>query len=118
MLPWSPLARGRLTRDVDASTDRLATDAYGKTLYTPATAASDRAIVERVAEVARARGVPRAQVALAWLLHQPAVTCPIVGASRLEHLDDAVAALALKLSPEERARLEEPYVPHPVVGFS
>ncbi len=118
VMPWSPLARGRLTREPGATTARLETDIYGKTLYGPATASSDRAIIERVGEVAGARGVPRAQVALAWLLHQPAVTTPIVGASRVEHLEDAVAALELKLTPEELARLEEPYVPHPVVGFS
>jgi 1-deoxyxylulose-5-phosphate synthase len=114
-LPWSPLARGRLTRDWDATTNRSETDAFGKTLYD--TAASDRAVAERVAQVADEIGVPRAQVALAWVLRHPAVTAPIVGASKAEHLDDAVAALSLQLTDDQVARLEEPYVPHPVVGF-
>jgi 1-deoxyxylulose-5-phosphate synthase len=117
VIPWSPLARGRLTRDWDQTTNRSETDEFGKTLYT-STVDSDRRIVERVAEVASQRGVPRAQVALAWLLSKPAVTAPIVGASKTAHLEDAVAAVSLKLSDEEVARLEEPYIPHPVVGFS
>jgi 1-deoxyxylulose-5-phosphate synthase len=117
VIPWSPLARGRLTRDWDQTTNRSETDEFGKTLYT-STVDSDRRIVERVAEVASQRGVPRAQVALAWLLSIPAVTAPIVGASKSAHLEDAVAAVSLKLSEEEIARLEEPYIPHPVVGFS
>jgi aryl-alcohol dehydrogenase-like predicted oxidoreductase len=83
-----------------------------------ATVDADRKVVERVAEVAEQRGVPRAQVALAWVAQRPGVTAPIVGASKPHHLDDAVAALELKLTPEEIAALEEPYVPHPVVGFS
>jgi 1-deoxyxylulose-5-phosphate synthase len=116
VVPWSPLARGRLTRDWKESTNRLESDEFGKTLYT-ATADADRKIVERVAEVASQRGVPRAQVALAWLAQKPFVTAPIVGASKLQHLDDAVAALSIKLTPEEISSLEEPYVPHPVVGF-
>jgi 1-deoxyxylulose-5-phosphate synthase len=117
VIPWSPLARGRLTRDWDQTTNRSETDEFGKTLYT-STVDSDRRIVERVAEVASQRGVPPAQVALAWLLSKPAVTAPIVGASKTAHLEDAVAAVSLKLSDEEVARLEEPYIPHPVVGFS
>ncbi len=117
VVPWSPLARGRLTRDWDESTERSRTDEFGKTLYTTNVEA-DRRVVERVAQVASRRGVPRATVALAWLLHKPVVTAPIVGVSRPHHLDDAVAALALRLTPEEIASLEEPYVPHPVVGFS
>jgi 1-deoxyxylulose-5-phosphate synthase len=117
VIPWSPLARGRLTRDWDQTTNRSETDEFGKTLYT-STVDSDRRIVERVAEVASQRGVPRAQVALAWLLSKPAVTAPIVGASKSAHLEDAVAAVSLKLSKEEITRLEEPYIPHPVVGFS
>jgi 1-deoxyxylulose-5-phosphate synthase len=116
VLPWSPLARGRLARAWDESTNRLETDEYGKKLYAAA-ADSDRGVVERVGEVAQTRGVRRAQVALAWLLHKPIVTAPIVGASKQQHLDDAIAALSLKLSAEEIATLEEPYVPHPVVGF-
>lgn len=117
VLPWSPLARGRLTRDWDTSTPREETDEVSRRLY-DATADADRKVVERVAEIAARRGVPRAQVALAWVAQQPGVTAPIVGASKPHHLDDAVAALALNLTAEERAALEEPYVPHPVVGFS
>jgi 1-deoxyxylulose-5-phosphate synthase len=116
VIPWSPLARGRLTRDWDETTNRSETDEFGKTLYTSAID-SDRKVVERVAEVAATRDVPRAQVALAWLLSKPAVTAPIVGASKPNHLEDAVAAVSLKLSDEEISQLEEPYVPHPVVGF-
>jgi aryl-alcohol dehydrogenase-like predicted oxidoreductase len=116
VIPWSPLARGRLTRDWDASTARSDTDEFGKTLYAD-TAAADARVVERVAEVARERGVPRAQIALAWVMAKPEVTAPIVGASKIGHLDDAVAALDIVLSDDEIVRLEEPYVPHGVVGF-
>ncbi|MGU7769038.1 aldo/keto reductase [Burkholderia sp. MR1-5-21] len=115
VLPWSPLARGRLTRDWDASSERAQSDVYGKTLY-EAYAANDRAIVEAVATIARRRNVPRAQVALAWLLQKSGVTAPIIGASKAQHLDDAVAALSLELSAEEIAALEGPYVPHAVAG--
>ncbi|MFO1155058.1 MAG: aldo/keto reductase [Rhodospirillales bacterium] len=118
VLPWSPLARGRLTRDWGESTRRSDTDVVGKALYTETTAAADRRIVARVAEIAARRGVPRAQVALAWLLQKPIVTAPIIGAAKPYHLDDAVAALALQLTVEETDGLEELYVPHPVVGFS
>src|SRR5690349_4158601 len=97
VLPWSPLARGRLTRDWDEGTERTRTDEFGKTLYT-ANVESDRKVVARVAEIAKRRGVPRATVALAWLLNKPAVTSPIVGVSKPHHLDDAVAALSLKLT--------------------
>ncbi|RYC31744.1 aldo/keto reductase [Lichenibacterium minor] len=117
MIPWSPLARGRLTRPPETRTDRAESDAFGKTLY-GGFEASDRAVIDRVGEIAEARGVPRAQVALAWLLSKPGVTAPIVGASKPAHLDDAVAALELTLSAEEVARLEEPYVPHAVAGFA
>jgi aryl-alcohol dehydrogenase-like predicted oxidoreductase len=117
VIPWSPLARGRLTRDWDEASARSETDVFGKTLYAKAVDA-DKAVAGRVAEVAAARGAPRAQVALAWLLGKPVVTAPIVGATKIAQLDDAVAALSLKLSPEEVARLEESYVPHPVSGFS
>jgi aryl-alcohol dehydrogenase-like predicted oxidoreductase len=117
VIPWSPLARGRLTRDWDAATHRSQTDVFGKTLY-ERTEEADRKVVERVAEIARERGVPRAQVALAWVLAKPEVTAPIVGASKPGHLDDAIAALEVTLSKEEIARLEEPYVPHAVMGFS
>ncbi len=117
VLPWSPLARGRLARDGDESTERSRTDEFGKTLSTT-NVESDRHIIERVGEIAAHRGVSRATVALAWLLHKPVVTAPIVGMTKPQHLDDALAALALKLTPEEMAALEEPYVPHPVVGFA
>ena len=117
VLPWSPLARGRLTRAWDETTERTRTDEFGKTLYA-ATADADRLVVERVAKVAARRGIPRAVVALAWLLRNPSVTAPIVGASKLQHLDDAIAALSVTLTDEELAELQEPYVPHPVLGFS
>ena len=117
VIPWSPLARGRLTRDWDETTNRTETDEFGKTLYTSAVD-SDRKVVERVAEAAAKRGVPRAQVALAWLLSKSFMTAPIVGASKPNHLEDAVAAVSLKLSDDEIKQLEEPYVPHPIVGFS
>jgi aryl-alcohol dehydrogenase-like predicted oxidoreductase len=116
VIPWSPLARGRLTRDWDETTARTETDEFGKTLYA-ATADADRKVVEAVAKVAKARGIPRAQVALAWVLQHPGVTAPIIGASKMSHLDDAVAALSVKLTAEEIAALEAPYVPHPVLGF-
>jgi 1-deoxyxylulose-5-phosphate synthase len=117
VLPWSPLARGRLTRDWDETSERTRTDEFGKTLYT-ANVEADRRVIERVAEIAKRRGVPRATVALAWMLQKPVITSPIVGVSKPHHLDDAVAALSLKLTAEEIAALEQPYVPHPVVGFS
>ena len=118
VMPWSPLARGRLTRDWDAATARSETDAFGRTLYPEATAEADRAVVASVAQVAAARGVPRAQVALAWVLGKPGVTSPIVGATRLGQLDDAVAALSLELTADEIAALERPYRPHPVLGHA
>jgi aryl-alcohol dehydrogenase-like predicted oxidoreductase len=117
VIPWSPLARGRLTRAWNETTNRMETDEYGKTLYTAAEDA-DRKVLEQVTEIAAKRGVPRAQVALAWMTQKPFITAPIVGASKPHHLDDAVAALSLNLTPEEIAALEAPYVPHPVVGFS
>ena len=116
VLPWSPLARGRLTRDWDETTSRSETDEFGKTLYD--TSSSDRTIVKRVAALAESRGVPRAQVALAWLLSKSVVTSPIVGVTKMAHLDDAIAALDLELTADEIASLEEPYTPHPVVGFA
>jgi aryl-alcohol dehydrogenase-like predicted oxidoreductase len=116
VIPWSPLARGRLTRDWGVSTNRSETDEFGKTLYTAAVE-SDKKVVETVAKISAARGVPRAQVALAWLLSKPFLTAPIIGASKPEHLEDAVSAVSLKLSDEEIKKLEKPYVPHPVVGF-
>ena len=117
VIPWSPLARGRLTRDWDDTTERMRTDQYGRTLYS-ATVDADRRVVEAVAQVAAARGIPRAQVALAWLLHQAPVTAPIVGATKPRHLEDAVAALTVKLSAEEIAALEAPYVAHEIAGHA
>ena len=118
VIPWSPLARGRLTRPWgEAGSGRAETDEFGKKLYA-GTEESDRAVVERLNKVAREKNLPPAQVALAWMLHQPAVTAPIIGATKMKHLDDAAAALKLKLSPNEIAALEQPYVPHPVLGFS
>ena len=118
VIPWSPLARGVLagsrTREGERRTTRSNSDAFQDTLYT----AADFDVVDRVGEVAAERGVPAAQVALAWLLHRPGVTAPIVGATRLGHLEDALAAEQLDLSDEEVRRLEEPYVPHPVLGHN
>jgi 1-deoxyxylulose-5-phosphate synthase len=117
VLPWSPLARGLLagnrTRAGERRTVRARTDSFGDSLYTPEV---DFDVVERADEVAAARGVPAAQVALAWLLHQPAVTAPIVGATKLEHLEDAVAAEQLSLAESDVERLEEAYVPHAISG--
>jgi aryl-alcohol dehydrogenase-like predicted oxidoreductase len=118
VIPWSPLARGRLTRAWQSeSTKRFETDAFGRKLYGQ-TEGADREVVDQLGRVAEQRGVPRAQVALAWLLSRPGLTAPIVGATRPHHLPDAVAALALRLTPEETAALEAPYVAHPVLGFS
>jgi aryl-alcohol dehydrogenase-like predicted oxidoreductase len=116
--PWSPLARGRLTRpwDGNASTSRAETDQYSRTLYA-ATEQADRAVIDRVGEVAVSRGVPYAQVALAWLLQKPAIAAPVIGATKPEHLVDAAKAVSLRFAPEEVARLEEPYVPHAVAGM-
>ncbi len=116
VLPWSPLARGRLTRDWDATTERSVNDNFGSRLYRQAEEA-DRRVAAAVASVAEERGVSRAQVALAWLLHQPAVTAPIVGVTKPHHLADAVAAVDLRLSADELARLEADYVPHRPEGF-
>ncbi len=116
VIPWSPLARGRLTRDWNETTNRMETDEFGKTLYV-ATEDSDHKIVERVGEIAANRGVTRAQVALAWMIQQPFITAPIIGASKLHHLDDAVAALSLNLTSDEIAALEEPYTPRSLAGF-
>jgi aryl-alcohol dehydrogenase-like predicted oxidoreductase len=116
VMPWSPLARGRLTRAWNESSSRQETDEFGKKLYTQFPD-SDRLIVDQVSAIAGARGVPRAQVALAWLLQKKGVTSPIVGASKPDHLKDAVAALSLKLTAEEIASLEKPYVPHSISGF-
>jgi len=117
VVPWSPLARGRLTRDWNAVTERSESDEFGKYLYDE-TAESDRLTAERVATVADERRVSRAQVALAWLLAQSTVTAPIIGATKPHHLDDAVAAIDVELSPSEQAFLEEPYLPHGVAGIA
>ncbi|MDE1993876.1 MAG: aldo/keto reductase [Rhizobiaceae bacterium] len=116
VIPWSPLARGRLTRDWDEATARSETDEFGKTLYVQAIEA-DRKVVEAVGQIAKARGVARAQVATAWILQKSAVTAPIIGASKPGHIVDAVASLSVKLTPEEIQALETPYVPHQVAGF-
>ncbi|WP_328675802.1 aldo/keto reductase [Streptomyces sp. NBC_00343] len=114
VLPWSPLARGRLTRDWGTTTERSSTDNFGNRLYQD----GDRAIVEAVTRIAGDRGVPRAQVALAWLLHQSTVAAPIVGAAKPQHIEDAVAAVELELSDKELEELEQPYTPHAISGHS
>ncbi len=113
VIPWSPLARGRLTRPWNTSSARSETDAFGQMLYLD----SDRTIVEAVASVADGRGLPPAQVALAWLLSRPGVDAPIVGATKMQHLDDAIGAVDVTLSAEEIERLEAPYTPHEVAGI-
>src|SRR6185437_5354853 len=119
ILPWSPLARGLLagnrTRDDERLTTRARTDAFGDSLYTPEV---DFAVIDAITGVAQTRGVSNAQVALAWLLQRPGVTAPIVGATKLPHLEDALAAEQLDLSADEVAKLEAPYVPHAVSGHS
>ena len=118
VIPWSPLARGRLARPWQAEhTKRFDTDKFGPVLYAQ-TQEADRKVVERLGEVAAQKGAAMASVALAWLLGKPGIAAPIVGATKPNHLGDAVAALAIHLSPEEIKALEEPYIPHPVVGFS
>jgi aryl-alcohol dehydrogenase-like predicted oxidoreductase len=117
IIPWSPLARGRLARPWQSEhTKRYETDQFGKSMYSQ-TEDADHKVVDRLGQVAEQRGVARAQLALAWLLSKR-VTSPIVGATKPHHLQDAVAALSLRLTPEEVASLEEPYAPHPVLGFS
>jgi aryl-alcohol dehydrogenase-like predicted oxidoreductase len=116
VIPWSPQARGRLTRDWSVTSTRSETDESVTRLFAKS-ADADSKVVDRVAQIAAARHIPRAQVALAWLLSKPVITAPIVGATKLQHLDDAVASVGVQLSKEEIALLEEPYVPHAVVGF-
>jgi 1-deoxyxylulose-5-phosphate synthase len=118
VIPWSPLARGRLTREFEAETFRTRTDKFGLQLHKSLSGESDRRVIEAVGAVAAARGVPRAQVALAWVAGKSPVTAPIIGASRPGHIEDAVAALSLALTVDEIAALEAHYVPHAVVGFS
>ena len=116
MIPWSPLARGKLARPPEATpTKRSETDRFGRMLY--AMDDADRQVIAAVDAMAKARKLPHAQVALAWLLQKDGVTTPIVGATKMEHLENAVGALAVRLSPEEVAALEAPYVPHPIAGF-
>ncbi len=117
VIPWSPLARGRLARTNDVKTERSETDRFGTYLYKK-TLDADTAVIDAVGEVAQARGLPRGQVALAWLLAKSGVTAPIVGATKTEQLEDSIAAIEVTLSPEEIAKLEAPYVPHPVAGFA
>jgi aryl-alcohol dehydrogenase-like predicted oxidoreductase len=117
VIPWSPLARGRLTRAWDAGSERERSDEVGKKLFENIDEA-DRQIIERVKEIAGNRGVSRATIALAWVLQKSGITAPIIGTSRIGHLDDAVAALAVELTPDEKAHLEAPYVTHEVAGFS
>jgi aryl-alcohol dehydrogenase-like predicted oxidoreductase len=112
VLPWSPLARGRLTRDWDEDTTRSRTDNFGRTLY----GEGDRRIAEAVAAIAAERDLPRARIALAWLLHRPTVTAPIVGATKASHIEDAVAALDVELTDKDLERLEQPYEPHAISG--
>jgi len=116
VMPWSPLARGRLTRGWSESSSRQDSDEYGKTLYN-GFPESDRLVIEAVGKIAKGRGVPRAQIALAWVLQKKGVTSPIVGASKAEQLTDAVAALSLKLTEDEIKTLEAPYVPHHLTKF-
>lgn len=119
IIPWSPLARGFLagnrSRKEFGETSRAKTDDFAHELYYQE---SDFTVVERVTEIAKRRGAPNAQVALAWLLHQPGLTAPIIGASKPHHLDDAIAAVSLKLDADELKALEEPYRPHPILGHS
>lgn len=117
VIPWSPLARGRLTRPWGEVTTRSEGDRFGKMLYAR-TEASDREVVEAVEALAAAKGVPMAQVALAWMLAKPAVTSPIVGVTKLAQLEDALAALLVELTADEIAALEAPYIPHPVLGHA
>jgi len=117
LIPWSPLARGKLARDWDAATERSRNDPFGASLFTR-TEEADRQIAGRVAEIAASRGVPRAQIALAWVLARPGMSAPIIGATKASHLEDAIAATGITLTAEETSRLEELYVPHPVTGFA
>ena len=116
IIPWSPLARGALAREPGAATVRAKTDQYAPHLYGAELSEADRAVIAAVHKVAAGRGVPAAQVALAWVCQRPGIVAPIVGASKLKHIEDAVAALSLKLGPEEMAALEAPYIPRAVAG--
>jgi aryl-alcohol dehydrogenase-like predicted oxidoreductase len=113
--PWSPLARGRLTRpwSDEPTTERAKTDAFGRELFEK-TAAIDNPVIDRLTDVAQKRELPASQIALAWMLRNPAIAAPIIGATKIHHLDDAIAALSIELSSGEIDRLEEPYQPHPL----
>ncbi len=118
IIPWSPLARGRLARPWQSgTTKRSDTDNFGNKMYAR-TEEADRRVVDRLVELAKKRGVSQASLALGWMLGKPGITAPIVGATKPHHLEDAVAALSIRLTPEETASLEEAYIPHPVLGFS
>jgi aryl-alcohol dehydrogenase-like predicted oxidoreductase len=114
VIPWSPLARGRLTRDLDATTDRSENDAFGKSLYR---GGGDEEIIRRVAAIAAEHGVSRAQIALAWVAKHKTVSAPIIGATKPHHLEDAIASIDVVLSADEIKQLEEPYEPQAVAGF-
>ncbi len=116
LIPWSPLARGRLAGAKPGQTLRSRTDGYQTTLYGKEVATADQQVIDRLGELSKERGVPAAHLALAWLLHRPGMVSPIIGASKMQHLEDAIASVGVKLSAEEIARLEEPYIPHPVAG--
>jgi 1-deoxyxylulose-5-phosphate synthase len=118
VIPWSPLARGRLTRDWSEHSERSRTDEVAKGLYTRTTEDADRRVIEAVAKIAHDRAVPRAQIALAWILSKAEISAPIIGATKLHHLDDAVAALGIRLTDAEIQALGINYIPHSVVGFS
>ena len=117
VIPWSPLARGRLARAPDEPTNRSETDKFGKSLYRKSVNA-DRMVQDRLGEIAAEKGLPRAQIALAWVMAKPEVSAPIIGATKVDHIKDAVAAVEIVLSPEDVSRLEEPYQPHAVAGFA
>jgi len=118
VIPWSPLARGRLARSWQSEASKRAeTDRFGNAMYAK-TEEADRKVVDRLGQLSEQRGIPRAQLALAWLLAKPVIAAPIVGATKPHHLPDAAAALSVRLLPEEIASIEEPYIPHPVLGFS
>ena len=117
MIPWSPLARGKLARPPEARTPRMETDQFGKRLY-GSTEKADSLVLSALDQVAKGQKLPHAQVALAWLLQKSGVVAPIVGATKMHHLEDAVSALEVKLTSDEVRALEAPYVPHPVAGFA
>ena len=116
LIPWSPLARGVLAGNRKAGTVRSKTDSFGTSLYTQKTEEADQRVIDALEKLAKERGLPPAQIALAWVMHKPAMVAPIVGASKPHHLEDAIAAASVKLSASEIAALEEPYIPHEIAG--